>query len=166
MRITPLDIQQKKFKKAVRGSDAREVQDYLELIANELETFMREHNQLKDEFQKLQNQLFDLQEREKILKDTLITAQKMSVEIKNVAQKESEVIIGQAEVQGEKIINMAYQRLSKIIDEINEQKRQRARIESELKAILESHTRLLEANMSNRENEKTLEETVRVMKKS
>jgi hypothetical protein len=61
---------------------------------------------------------------------------------------------------------MANQRLAKLIDEINEQKRQRARLESDLRAVLDSHATMLEANVGNRDEKQSLEDTVRVMKKS
>ena len=89
----------------------------------------------------------------------------MTTDIQTSAQKESEIIISRAEVQAEKIINMAYQRLAKIINDINEMKRQHARLESGIRSTLESHYRLLEAMESARKEEQAPEETVRVMRK-
>ena len=78
MRITPLDIQQQKFKNRLRGYDCKEVESFLELVAGELEQIFREMHQMKDDLRRKENHLSEFQEREKILKDTLITAQKMT----------------------------------------------------------------------------------------
>jgi cell division initiation protein len=162
MRITPLDIQQQKFERAFRGLNAKAVQNYLELLATDLEAFVREHNELKERLRQQENQLFEFKEREIILKETLITAQKMSAEMKVNAQKESQVIIAQAEMQAEKIVNLAYQRLAKIVGEIQDLKRERARVESDLRAVLDSHLKILEATKTDSE-ESSLEDKLKFL---
>lgn len=166
MRITPLDIQQQRFHKVVRGFDPKEVGHYLELLSTDLEAFIREHNELKEQLSRQHQQLHDVSERERLLQETMITAQKMTVDLKSSAQKEAEAIVAQAQVQAERIINMAYQRLAKLIDEINEMKRERARVESDLRGVLDTHLKLLEVAVASRSDEKSLEDTVRLLKKS
>ncbi len=166
MRITPLDIQQQNFKKSFHGYDAKEVKAFLDLVADELESLLRDHLQLKDELRRKENELLNIQQREKMIKDTLITAQKITSQIKDGAEKESEVIVGRAELQAEKIINVAYQRLAKLTDDIHELKQQRARLESGIKAVADSHLKLLESMSETRKQEQTPEQTIRIMQKS
>jgi len=41
MKLTPLDIQQQKFKVKWRGYDAQEVETYLEMVAEDVESLLR-----------------------------------------------------------------------------------------------------------------------------
>ena len=81
----------------------------------------------------------------------MITATRISEDIKEGARKESQIVIGQAEMQAEQIIHNAHQRLLRIMEDIDELKRQKAQFESGLSSMLKSHGKLLQA-MSEREN--------------
>jgi cell division initiation protein len=94
----------------------------------------------------------EYKEKEKTLQDTLLTAQRMVDEMKKTTQKEAEIVIGQAELQADKILHQAHERLTHIIDEIQELKKQRAEFEGKLRGILESHLRLLDLEKEAREN--------------
>jgi len=93
--------------------------------------------------------LFEHEEREKILRETITTAQKMVEDLKNNAKKEAELIISEARIQADELVKKAHERVIKIQDEIYQLKKQRLDIQSSLKAMLEHHANLL--NMGNRE---------------
>ena len=46
MNLTPLDIQQQKFKTRIRGFDVREVDAFLEQVANVFESLHRTHKSM------------------------------------------------------------------------------------------------------------------------
>ena len=115
MKLTPLDIQQQKFKVKWRGYDAQEVETYLEMVAEDVESLLREYNKLKDEMQKYETQLADFRENERSIQQTIMTTQKISDDLKRNAQKESELIISEAKVESEKIINDARTQAEKIL---------------------------------------------------
>ena len=54
MNITPLDIQQQKFKTRIRGFDVREVDAFLEQMANVFESLHRTHKDMQEEVRRLQ----------------------------------------------------------------------------------------------------------------
>src|ERR671930_336093 len=56
MKITPLDIRQKRFEAAVRGFSKREVEAFLELLAGEFEELVKENISLKEELKRTQLQ--------------------------------------------------------------------------------------------------------------
>ncbi|HVO31332.1 MAG TPA: DivIVA domain-containing protein [bacterium] len=147
MRITPLDIQQKQYKRVFRGLDAEEVAQFLELVRTEFEELVKENNALKDEMRRKQSDIEEYREREKTLKDTMMTAQKISEDIKVNAKKDAELVISEAQLQADKIIQGAHARLVSVVEEINELKRQRTAYESGLSALLESHRKLLEVTV-------------------
>jgi cell division initiation protein len=145
MKLTPLDLRQKRFSAVFRGVDPREVESFLEFAATEFEALIREHGALKDALATAQGRIQVYAERERVLQDTLITAQRLSEEIKDSARKEAEIRVAEAVHQGEKIVQDAQARLLQVVNDIAELKRQRAQLESELRSVIEGHQKLLEA---------------------
>ena len=144
MKITALDIRQKHFRTGLRGYDPREVEAFLELLASELEDVVKENIALKEEGRRKQQRVDAYHEREKTLQETMVTAQRISEDVKAAAKKEAELIVGDAELQAEKIVANAHRRLVQIVDDINELKRQRVQFEAHLKGLIEGHLKLLE----------------------
>ena len=143
MKITPIDIRQQQFGRAFRGLDPREVESFLHLICEELEGMLRENNRLKDDLAHSHRIVEEYQEREHALKNTMITAQKVTDEIKESARKEADFLLSQAELQAEKIVLAANDRLVKVIEDINDAKRQRQQLQSTIGNIIEAHRKLL-----------------------
>jgi len=148
MKFTPLDIRQKRFETAFRGFGRRDVQAFLELLASEFEEVVKENIALKEELKRIQGQLEHHLEKERTLQQTMVTAQKVSDDLKGVAKKEADIILAEAEHQAEKIVHAAHQRLVQVIEDINELRRQRTQFEAHLKAVIDAHQKLLEAFQS------------------
>jgi cell division initiation protein len=74
----------------------------------------------------------------------MVTAQKISEDLKSAAKKEAEIIIADAELQAEKIVHGAHQKLVQVVEDINELKRQRTQFESQVRSVVEAHRKLLE----------------------
>jgi cell division initiation protein len=151
MRITPLDIQQKQFKRVLRGLEPEDVHTFLDLIRTEFEELVKENNVLKDELRRRLSEIDEYKERERTLKSTMITAQKIAEDIKENAKKDGELVVAEAQVQADRIINNAHSRMVKIVDEIAELKRQRVQYESNLRNLIESHQKLLEVTVEDAE---------------
>jgi cell division initiation protein len=145
MNITPLDITQKSFRKVFRGLDAEEVEAFLALVATEFEALVKEANVLREENQRQIEEIAEYRSRERALQETLVTAQKASEEIREAARKEAEITLSDAELQAEKIVQAGHARFLRIVDDINELKRQRIQFETALKTLVESHVKLLDA---------------------
>lgn len=144
MKMTPLDIRQKRFEAQLRGYSKKEVEAFLELTAGEFEEVVRENISLKEEVKRVQARLEQHLEREKALQETMVTAQRISEDVKAQARKESEVIVADAELQAEKIIANANNRLVELVRELTELKRQKVQFESHLEALIDSHKKLLD----------------------
>ena len=144
MKMTPLDIRQKRFEVSMRGYARREVEGFLELTAGEFEEVVKENISLKEELKRTMARLETHLEREKTLQETMVTAQRISEDVKQQARKEGEVIVAQSELTAEKIVAQANARLTEIVTEINELKRQRVQFESQLSSVIEAHRKLLE----------------------
>lgn len=153
MKLTPLDIQQHQFRSVLFGVDPKEVDAFLDLVGGAFEDLIRQHHDAEDEVRRLRSNVDDYREREKTLKDTMITATRIAEDVKQGAQREAEALISQAEVQAEKIIQNAHTRLVRILDDINELKRQKAQFEGSLRSLIETHGKLLDAMSDRIDNE-------------
>jgi cell division initiation protein len=103
MKITPLDIQQQQFRVRFRGFDMVEVDNFLDLAANEFEELLRENNRLKEEDRQKAERIQQLERAERDLHNALISAQQICEEMKNQARKEGELIIEDAKANARKI---------------------------------------------------------------
>jgi cell division initiation protein len=145
MNITPLDITQKQFAKALRGYSREEVEAFLALVAAEFEAAVKENLSLREDNRRKAEEIAEHRSRERALQETLVAAQKASEEIRDAARKEAEITISDAELQAEKIVQGAHTRFLRIVDDINELKRQRVQFEANVKTLVESHLKLIEA---------------------
>src|SRR5207248_4699009 len=80
--LTPLDIQKQTFARGLKGYNVDEVRGYLHLIAEEIERLVRDVDRLSRENAMLRDELEEHNARERILKDTLLSAQRISEELK------------------------------------------------------------------------------------
>jgi cell division initiation protein len=150
MKITPLDIQQQQFRVRFRGFDMVEVDNFLDLAANEFEEMLRENSRLKEEDRQKAEKIQQLKRAERDLRNALISAQQICEEMKNQARKEGELIIEEAKGNARKILQAAQGQAVKIETEITQLQRQRAEFEASLKSILEMHLSLLENHPGNK----------------
>jgi cell division initiation protein len=144
MNITPLDIQQQQFKgKMLGGLDPNDVDAFLQMVAAEMESLIRENTELKEQARKVALHLEELSQREVTLRDTILAAQKVTEEMKANAQKEAHLIVSEAELKGERIVADAESRLLQLNSQIHEVRRQKLQFETNLKSLLEAHLKML-----------------------
>ncbi len=107
MKISPMDIQRQTFARRLRGLDPEEVRTYLALVAEEVAALQHERDDLARQLQHIKVLLEEHRERETILKNTLLTAQKLSEDIRDNARKQSESVVREAELQADRLIELA-----------------------------------------------------------
>ena len=105
--ITPLDIQNKEFKRSFRGYKETEVDQFLDDIINDYEKLYKENLELKDKILALSEQIKQYSNLEQTLKDTLIVAQSTADEVIGTARQKAKVIIEDAEMVSKKRIDAA-----------------------------------------------------------
>lgn len=159
-KLTPLDIQNKEFRRRMKGYEAPEVDAFMMQIRDTLDALYRSNETLEQENRGLRDRLADYERLEVTLRDTLTTAQKVSDSIRDNAQKEADALVAQAELEGERRLRALDQRKMEIIAQIHELKRERIQFETRLKSLLEVHQRLLEAFVEEEERIAKVEETL------
>lgn len=162
MKITPIEIQQHQFKTRMLGYDSNAVDQFLELVADELERLHKQNHELKETLARTRTVLDQLKDREQALQETLMTAQQVTDELKSSARKEADVVMVDARLQGEQIVRSAEERRLQLIRDIQEIKRQKISFESSLRALIDGHLKLLDMEtfaIEETEDETTLLET-------
>jgi cell division initiation protein len=165
MPLSPLDIQQQRFRVRFGGGlDKAEVDAFLNLVATEMEKLIRDNAELREEHRATRRLLEDYRAREDALKETMITAQKVTEDIKRAAEKEADIIVGRAELDAERLVERAQERLTELLTDIAELKRQRAQFLAQTKGIVDQHRALL-AVASEDEGAHRLEENLAVLRR-
>ena len=141
--LTPLDIQRQTFSRAFKGYNNDEVRAYLQLIAEEIERLVKDVDRLSRENAMLREELDEHSQRERILKDTLLSAQKVSEDVKANARKEAELIVKDAELLAERVVAQAMMRISGIERAIQDLKIERTSARNKLQQTLDTVQQML-----------------------
>jgi len=133
---TPLDVRQAKFSTAMRGYDRNEVNAFLLEAADGYEQGMRENERLRQEVVRLDASLTQYRELENALKGALMSAQKVSDDMKETASLDAARIIREAEGRAELITHKAQSALEDIQREIDGLRLKRRESEVALESII------------------------------
>jgi cell division initiation protein len=88
MRISPHDIRQQQFTvRMFRGTDRQEVDSFLEDVADDYETLLKEHQLLKEQLAAMEDRQRGVLDRERSLNETLVTTQRLVEEMKLAAKR-------------------------------------------------------------------------------
>lgn len=105
--LTPVEIENKEFKKGIRGYREDEVDEFLDLVKEDFENVYRENLDLKDKVRMYQEQINKFENIEETLKATLITAQTAAEDTCSAANKKAKIIVEEAELRSRQIIEQA-----------------------------------------------------------
>lgn len=145
MRLTPLDIRKQEFKRGMRGLDADEVHAFLATVADEYEAVINDNKALRERLLELDDKVQEYRNMEKTLRDTLLTAERVTVEAKDNARREAELIVKEAQIEAEKAGRDVRAASMKLRQEIQTLKQQKEGYLSRLRVLIESHMKFVEA---------------------
>lgn len=144
MNVSPLDLRQQRFRRAVRGFDRVEVTTFLAAVADDYEQALRETDRLRQELAKSEAALNEHREHEKNLRNTLLTAQKLSEDIKTSAEQEGQRIIKEAEGRASLLLEKAQARVEDVQREIDGLKLKRRDVETTIESTIQALKNTLE----------------------
>jgi len=155
-RLTPLEIQKHRFSRKWKGLDPTEVGAFLDIAAEGMEDLARDKAGLESRIRALEEENTEHRERERILKETLISAQRASEDIRAAAQAQAELIVREAEDSSERLTHNALQRSAEIEKAIHELKLQRAGFRLEIQKMLELFNHAVELDRQQDEQDRPL----------
>jgi cell division initiation protein len=154
--LTPLEIQKQTFSRALKGYHVDDVRAYLHLVAEEIERLLRENDRLMRDSSMLREDLEDHSNRERILKDTLLSAQKVAEDLTANARKEAELIVKDAELLAERVIGQAMQRVADLERSISDLKIERRAARNKLTATLDTIQQMVLLDAEEEANEQPI----------
>jgi cell division initiation protein len=160
MKLTPTDVQRQAFGKRFRGFDPDEVRAFLAAVAEEMAGIQRERDETEQQLRHLELIVNEHRERETILKNTLLTAQKVAEDIRDVARKEADTVVKQAELQGDRLLELAQNRAHEVERGILELRGHRTALRTDIRALVTRLTHLLDL-----QEEAEVEDNLRFLKR-
>ncbi len=155
-RMSPLEIQKREFSRKWKGLDEAEVRQFLVDVAEDMEALARENADLETRQRALEVENDEHRERERILKQTLLSAQQASEDIRGAARKEAELVVREAQDSGERLTHSALQRAAEIEKAIHELKMQRTNFRLQLQKMIELFQQVLEFDRDEDDKERPL----------
>jgi cell division initiation protein len=96
VKLTSKVIKNKEFRKGVRGYSQEEVEEFLDIIAQDYDAVTNEMEMLQGKVSSMEAKLSNYSKMENALQTTLVLAQDAAVQMKEKANSESERIVREA----------------------------------------------------------------------
>jgi cell division initiation protein len=155
-----MDIQRQSFGRRFRGLDEDEVRTYLHLVAEEVAALQRDRDTLDAQLKDARALIEEHKERETILKNTLLTAQRVSEDIRDGARKHAEELLKEAELQADRLVEMAQSRAHEVERGILDLRTHRTSLRTDIRAFITRLTTILDL-----QEETELEDNLRFLKR-
>jgi len=154
--LTPLEIQKQTFSRGLKGYNLDEVRAYLHLVAEEIERLLRENDRLQRDVSILREDIDDHDNRERILKDTLLSAQKVAEDLTANARKEAELIVKDAELLAERLVSQAQQRVADLERSIGDLRMERRAARNKLTTTIDMIQQMIALDAEEEANEEPI----------
>ncbi|HXV14022.1 MAG TPA: DivIVA domain-containing protein, partial [Candidatus Krumholzibacteria bacterium] len=145
MRITPLDVRKQEFRKAMRGLDGDEVYAFLSTVADEYEAVLNDNKALRERLLELDDKVQEYRTIERTLRDTLLTAERVTVEAKDNARREATLIVKEAQLEAQKALRDITTEGARLRQEVQRLRSQRDAYIAKMKVVAESHVKFIES---------------------
>lgn len=144
MEITPLDIRKQEFKKSFSGYDKQEVENFLEMIAQQMEDLVRENMTYKEQLRDVERKIDDYRRLEKTLQDTLTSATRTTEDLRKNAEQEGSIILKNARLEAQNIVQTAKRDEDSLRTEIKTLITMKNNFIAKFKGMIEAYSKLLE----------------------
>ncbi len=142
--LTPIDIQNQTFNRALRGYDPEEVRTFLRQVAQEWSLLLEEKHALKLKVEQLSTELNRYKEMENLLQRTLFQAEESSrLTIQN-AEKNAALIIQEARQKAEETLTALRQQKEELERQIQALLQRKQDLTLELRTFLQMQLERLE----------------------
>jgi cell division initiation protein len=141
MKLTPLDIHHKEFRRSLRGYAEEEVDQFLDEVADEFERLFKENIDLSERLDIANAEVGRYKMMETGISDAIVAAQRSAQEIGAKARLEAEQVFKDAELKAKEIIHNALQQKQKVAGELVRIKAAEEEFRARFRGVLEGATR-------------------------
>jgi len=161
-----MDIRKKAFSTQRNGLSKTEVEEFIGELATEIENLRKERAQLTEKAEELAKHLEAYEKTEQLLKDTLLTAQKATNQLREDAKKEAQLVIEKAKIDAERIKHDAEQQIRNVSDELRTLEAKRSTLSDEIAGIARTYLVMAERMRDRKPNAEAADSTKRPGDKS
>lgn len=141
--LTPLDIENKRFSKAIKGYNSDEVDEFLDELTVEYEKLYKENAELRSEVESNKKDLEHYRSVEHTLQNTLVMAQTTAEDIKKMANQQAEQIVKDAELNARKAVEDLGRQEFEMRVKLEEMKKKFDMYKAKMEALLISQLEML-----------------------
>lgn len=143
--LSPVDIQNKEFKKAkIGGYNATEVNEFLDEVLEAYQQITKENYELKDKINMLNENIQYYRTMEATIQNALVLAEKTAQDTKTLAYEKADQIKKDAEQKADTILEQAKKEVYTISNKTEELKKQYLSFKVQIRQILQGQLEIIE----------------------
>ncbi len=146
--LTSLDVVNQSFKKSMRGYDSAEVDEFLDNVAETLQTYAQRTKDLERDVAVKEESLAEYEKMKDILHEALLMAQKSADEKIKSAQEQASKIIFEAREKADMICKDAAQEAERLRDGVYQIRNVRNLYEQEFRGLLAKFDNMLNQSIN------------------
>jgi len=144
VKITPVDIQHKQFKKGLQGYAREDVDAYLDQIIESMEEDIEERGRLESSITELREKVSHFKSMEESLQSTLVLAQRTADELKANAHKEVDLAKQRARIDVDNELATVRQQIGQAKEDLQRALDHVAMVKHDLRTFLTRHLALID----------------------
>lgn len=141
--LTPLEIENREFKRTMGGYNRDDVEDFMSLILVDYEKLYKESIAARDKIETLSEAVEHYKHQESTMQNAIIAAQTAADSLKQTANEQADLIIREAKAKANDIIREANQEIADLDKKYAEMKQQIESYKMRVSAIIKSQLDIL-----------------------
>ena len=141
--LTPLDIENREFKKTMGGYNRDDVEDFMSLLLVDYEKLYKESIASRDRITTLTEAVEHYKCQEETMQNAILAAQKAADSLAKTANDQADLIIREAKAKAAEIIREANGEIAKLESKYAEMKQQVESYKMRVSAIIKSQLDIL-----------------------
>ena len=144
MKLTAMDINNKEFKRGLRGYSVEEVDEFLDQVVENYEELYKENSRLKESLSRVNEKLEHYEKLEATIQNTLLLAQNAADQAKESSEKQAELIIGNANETAQRILDKAHGDVISINDEYEKVKEEFIKFRAKFRGFMNTQLQTID----------------------
>jgi len=147
MAITPVEVRHAQLARSLFGYSRTATDNLLEAIAQSYEQTWWERADLRDEVERLQAELARFRDMERLLRDTMMSAEKAAEDVRSQARREYDLLLQEARLKAREIVMEAEAEREKVRSEIRSLRSARSELRSSYRSFLQAALERLDTEL-------------------
>ncbi len=141
--LTPLEIENREFKKTMGGYNRDDVEDFMSLILVDYEKLYKESIAARDKIDTLSEAVENYKNQESTMQNAIMAAQKAADSLKQAATEQADLIVREAKLKASEIIAEANKEIASLDAKYNDLRQQMESYKMRMSALIKSQLEVL-----------------------